>query len=148
MELTTASTPIEAFQRELLSTEKGFMLRQTLQEGSRFEAIIEGKSKLKAMAVPPVNIAEQQMKEKCKNCGLTHPPRKCPAYGDTCRACGKKNHWENVCRTKHSHNYRRNKEDSRKKKKNQETNVFGNSDSGNTIPVTVTSSLTASKYLS
>ena len=114
IKLITASTPTEAFQIELLSKEKGFTLEQTLQEGRRFEAIIEGKSKLKAMAVPPVNIAEQQMKEKCKNCGLTHPPRKRPAYGDTCRACGKKNHWKNVCRSKHSHNYRRNKEDSRK----------------------------------
>ena len=89
------------------------------------------------MAVLPVNIAEQQMKEKCKNCGLTHPPRKCPAYRDTCRACGKKNHWKNVCRSKHSHYYRRNKEGSRKlshqkKKKKQETNEFGNSDSENT----------------
>ena len=49
---------------------------------------------MKAMTVPPVNIAEQQMKEKCKNCGLAHPPLECPAYGDTCRACGKKNHWK------------------------------------------------------
>ena len=90
------------------------------------------------MTVPPVNIAEQQMKEKCKNCGLTHPPCKCPAYADTCRACGKKNHWKNVCRSKHSHNDRRNKEDSRKlgrqkkKKKSRNINEFGNSDTENT----------------
>ena len=137
IELIIASAPIEAFQRELLSKEKGFTLEQTLQEGRRFKAIIEGKSKLKAMVVPPVNIAEQQMKKKCKNCGLTHPPRKCPTYGDTCRACGKKNHWKNVCRSKHSHNDRRNKEDSRKlshqkKKKSRNINEFGNSDSENT----------------
>ena len=114
IELIIASTPIEAFQRELMSKEKGFTLEQTLQEGRRFEAVIKGKSKLKAMIVRPVNIAEQQMKNKCRDCGLTHPPRKRPACGDTCRACGKKNHWKNVCRSKHSHNYRRYKEDSRK----------------------------------
>ena len=64
IELIIASTPIEAFHRELLIKEKGFTLEQTLQEGRRFEAIIEGKSKLKSMVVPPVNIAEQQMKKK------------------------------------------------------------------------------------
>ena len=42
-----------------------------------------------------------------------------------------------MCCSKHSHNYRQNKEGSRKlshqkKKKNQETNDFGNSDSENT----------------
>lgn len=29
-----------------------------------------------------------------------HKPRECPAYGKTCRACSKSNHFASVCRTK------------------------------------------------
>ena len=41
-------------------------------------------------------------KRTCRNCGGTHPfrPRDCcPAYNSTCHKCGKKNHWQNVCRS-------------------------------------------------
>ena len=30
-------------------------------------------------------------------CGQLHPPKQCPAKGDKCRTCGKKNHWARVC---------------------------------------------------
>lgn len=33
----------------------------------------------------------------CKSCKTTHPPRKCPAFGKTCRKCGKKNHFAKAC---------------------------------------------------
>ena len=29
----------------------------------------------------------------CKYCGSNHPCRQCPAYGKTCKVCGKKNHF-------------------------------------------------------
>ena len=35
----------------------------------------------------------------CNNCGRQHAPRSCPAYGKTCRACNKMNHFEEVCRS-------------------------------------------------
>ena len=38
----------------------------------------------------------------CGCCGTEHDISKrssCPAYGSTCRACGKENHWEKVCRS-------------------------------------------------
>ncbi|XP_072175145.1 uncharacterized protein [Diadema setosum] len=41
-------------------------------------------------------------KKKCHFCGLSHPPRKCPAYGTKCKRCGKLNHWEACCRSKQS----------------------------------------------
>jgi len=37
-------------------------------------------------------------KKECGNCTTTHPPRQCPAYTDTCKACGKKGHWAKKCR--------------------------------------------------
>ena len=35
----------------------------------------------------------------CKYCGLSHErdKEKCPAWGKTCRSCGKKNHYAKVC---------------------------------------------------
>ena len=37
---------------------------------------------------------------KCSNCGKTHKrDERCPAYGSTCRGCGKKNHWVKMCRS-------------------------------------------------
>ena len=34
----------------------------------------------------------------CTNCGESHPPRQCRAYGKTCRACGLRNHFARFCR--------------------------------------------------
>ena len=43
---------------------------------------------------------------KCRNCGkgYPYPGRKtsCPAYGKSCRGCGKQNHFEAVCRSKNT----------------------------------------------
>ena len=36
----------------------------------------------------------------CKNCGTQHRPRECPAYGQECLYCHKKNHWAKVCLSK------------------------------------------------
>ena len=38
--------------------------------------------------------------KKCKFCGRIHKPRECPAYGQECHKCKKKNHWVNCCQTK------------------------------------------------
>lgn len=37
---------------------------------------------------------------KCGNCGQSHPPRSCPAYGKQCNNCKKYNHYATVCRSK------------------------------------------------
>ena len=33
----------------------------------------------------------------CRNCGLEHAPRSCPAYHDECNACGSLGHWKTCC---------------------------------------------------
>ena len=35
---------------------------------------------------------------ECPNCGIKHEPRKCPAYGQECRKCHKRNHYARKCR--------------------------------------------------
>ena len=44
-------------------------------------------------------IRKEQEREFCHNCRKQHPRRKCPAYGTSCRKCGKANHWQSVCRS-------------------------------------------------
>jgi len=36
---------------------------------------------------------------KCRYCGRQHGRKDCPAFGKTCKACGKRNHFEAVCRS-------------------------------------------------
>ena len=33
----------------------------------------------------------------CRNCGKSHQPCQCPAYGVTCNRCGKQNHYARMC---------------------------------------------------
>ncbi|XP_056000463.1 uncharacterized protein K02A2.6-like [Ostrea edulis] len=41
---------------------------------------------------------KQKVKD-CRNCGKTHDYKQCPAYGETCRKCGKLNHFAVKCRS-------------------------------------------------
>ena len=34
----------------------------------------------------------------CGKCGCTHNDSDCPAWGTTCGSCGRKNHWQAMCR--------------------------------------------------
>ena len=38
----------------------------------------------------------------CGKCGMSHPPRECPAWGKKCHKCGNKNHFSTQCRSKQS----------------------------------------------
>ena len=44
-------------------------------------------------------VSSNRSHKQCGNCGGTHAPRKCPAYGTTCSRYHKKNHWRQVCRS-------------------------------------------------
>ena len=39
---------------------------------------------------------------KYHNCGSSHQPKKCPAYGKECYKCHKKNHFSKLCRSRKS----------------------------------------------
>ena len=38
--------------------------------------------------------------KSCGNCGMSHEPKACPAFGKVCHHCGKENHFTRVCRQK------------------------------------------------
>ena len=44
-------------------------------------------------------VEENPPSKPCGRCGRKHT-QKCPAFGATCTACGKRNHYANVCRSK------------------------------------------------
>ena len=86
IELMIASTPIEAFQRELLgkadALAEGRRFEAILagrQEGRRVEAILAGRQEIQKRTSTPLNNVDQ-IGQACGNCGRTHPPRACPAY--------------------------------------------------------------------
>ena len=93
IELMIASTPIEAFQCELLEKAKGYNLTDALAEGRRFKAILAGRQEIHKRTSTPLNNVDQ-VGQACGNCGRAHPPRACPAYKDSCKFCGKIGHWK------------------------------------------------------
>ena len=97
IELMIASTPVEAFQRELLGKAKGYKLTDALSEGRRFEAILAGRQEIQKRTSTPLNNVGQ-VGQACDNCGRAHPPRACSAYKDSCTFCGKIGHWKKFCR--------------------------------------------------
>ncbi|PAA51290.1 hypothetical protein BOX15_Mlig005755g5 [Macrostomum lignano] len=44
--------------------------------------------------------SQTQSSSKCSRCGTSHGKDACPAYGKTCRKCGKQNHFQKMCRSK------------------------------------------------
>ena len=112
LELIIASTPIEEYQRVLLSKNDKYKLKDAIAEGRRFEAIIAGKKEIEQMkkeqkskrdinskSCDEENIDAQQFKlnrgqghQQCGSCRLNLAPKRCPAFGQTCSACGKLNH--------------------------------------------------------
>lgn len=47
----------------------------------------------------PSPYKQKSTNKSCVYCGLDHKPRKCPAFGQKCRKCGKLNHFAQVCRS-------------------------------------------------
>ena len=61
---------------------------------SSMPAIDAVKTKTTAGSLQP---RTGQANFNCSYCGLRHPPRKCPAYGQICHNCGRHNHFVQVC---------------------------------------------------
>ena len=105
VELVISSTPIEAFQKYLLDQPQGYSIASLLNEGRKYEAIVAGRQCLETLGsngVTNINAISHHPVSKCKNCGLRHEPRKCPAYRSRCNGCGERGHWKKFCTTARS----------------------------------------------
>ena len=56
-----------------------------------------GKMQHTARAATTTTMNNQK---KCKYCGKQHLPKQCPAFDQTCKKCGKKNHRVNYCNSR------------------------------------------------
>ncbi|KAL5017321.1 hypothetical protein ScPMuIL_006910 [Solemya velum] len=117
IELVIASTDIELFQRELLDQPKGYKIEKMLEAGRKYEAFAAGKQCIQTLeqasdTTMSISTIKPQ-RHQCGNCGLSHPPRKCPAYNDTCDFCSFKGHWEKQCRKKNGDDGKRGRNPSR-----------------------------------
>jgi hypothetical protein len=101
--------------RERLMLSKGLTLAKAVEIAKHWESVkkqqetIQGESGMNVEAVgqrkyfdkkerPRGNESFEQ--RQCKFCGFQHAPRKCPAYGEDCRSCGKRNHFASQCRNR------------------------------------------------
>ena len=57
------------------------------------------KKKFKPKDKRPQSRSQSGIRD-CKYCGTNHQPRQCPAYGKTCKHCGKKNHFAKKCHSR------------------------------------------------
>ena len=77
-------------QRKLL----GLKLVQYVAIGNQRDC---GRSKRKSKSKDRFKSRSQFGIRDCKYCGSNHQCKQCPAYGKTCKACGKKNHFAKKC---------------------------------------------------
>ena len=47
---------------------------------------------------PQAQPKTEKTQTDCGRCGYKHEPRKCPAFGQTCNSCHRKNHYAKMCR--------------------------------------------------
>ena len=107
VEQIIASTPIDAFQTELLGKDKALTLDKAIEIGRKYEAAMFSVEKLKGMASghnsgTSVDFMKKSSSNLCKNCGKDHPqePTACPARNSRCYSCGETGHWGKFCQSK------------------------------------------------
>ncbi|XP_028416022.1 uncharacterized protein K02A2.6-like [Dendronephthya gigantea] len=88
---------------------QGRILECSKQQAARIGTNSPTTPEISAIQATPANRPltsndhRQQPRGYCRNCGETwpHVPSKpCPAFGKSCRSCGKQNHFARVCRSR------------------------------------------------
>lgn len=98
--------------RERLLWESDLTLDKCLQVCRAMEISREHIKTIEGQTVEEVQALQQRIKTNkfteisCTFCGRTHKRQKakCPAFGKSCRKCGKENHFAVTCRSKVSYN--------------------------------------------
>ena len=86
-------------QKKLLGKDDKLSLQDALDICRTHEASVNHMAQLGNIG-HDAKVDMVKLRDQCKNCGGSHPykPRDgCPAYGTTCRKCGKTGHWQQVC---------------------------------------------------
>lgn len=72
---------------------------ETANKNNVAESVQLAKQDRRSGKQPKRSQHEQRSKGPCAYCGDRHPPGVCAAYGHKCARCGKKHHFEIVCRS-------------------------------------------------
>ena len=80
----------------------------------KFQGKRATKPAKKELNTPDSDNSQRSRQYKCKKCGRRHGPRSCPAYGKTCDACGKPNHFSPMCTNTPAQNKQKNEDVSQK----------------------------------
>ncbi|KAL5019152.1 hypothetical protein ScPMuIL_004874 [Solemya velum] len=103
IEQLVVGTRHHEIQKDLLGKDINLTLAQATELGRVHEASIQHMHQLSSVQDIQSDIHLITRDDKCRNCGGSHAPRprrECPAFGSTCNACGKINHWQSVCLSK------------------------------------------------
>ncbi|XP_030840818.1 uncharacterized protein K02A2.6-like [Strongylocentrotus purpuratus] len=117
-------TSIPRIRERLLMEDDGLTLKKALDLAIQIEAAMldakllkqhdvtvsasTGHSHTAHQATPVQNIkrpyhnkahSNHANSKSCSNCGRTHPPKACPAFGKRCNSCSKMHHFSSVCRS-------------------------------------------------
>ncbi|XP_054769307.2 uncharacterized protein K02A2.6-like [Lytechinus pictus] len=84
-------------QKALLSKDENLKLDEAASLARTHEASDSHMSQLNSLDRASVHDLHQS--SSCRNCGLRHPPKKCPAFKSQCHKCGMKGHWKKLCKS-------------------------------------------------
>lgn len=87
-------------QKTLISKGNDLKMDAAIKSARSYQATIRDLRPFKQPISTDVHTIQKKRSGKCEYCGWEHAPQKCPAYGKRCKQCGKKNHFERVCRQK------------------------------------------------
>lgn len=94
-----ANTEVSVVHKKLISPNNN-KTRNSKQDGSRSSGRSSNQQRPPASnsdsAPTPANSASGG-RNPCKRCGYIHKWKNCPAFGKTCAACGKQNHFAKMC---------------------------------------------------
>ena len=87
--------------------------------------VIKGKPRKLHKTKPPTKPSKDSLSDTCRKCGLAWPHKgnPCPAKGQTCKKCGKPNHFARMCLTPTSQHKLQQSSNSQKTKLRQVTTV-------------------------
>jgi hypothetical protein len=112
--------------QERLLREPDLTLQKALQICRAAEATKEQIKSLRGEIPfqPTVDVVKSrgESKTQCKNCGMQHAPRSCPAFGKKCNKCNKINHFAKVCRQTGNVHKRSSSRDNKTMHKSSEVN--------------------------
>ena len=84
--------------------QKLILVLKILNSSVKVDAIVQKKNKHNSKFHGKRNGSKHRSQSKeggnCCNCGTSHPPKCCPAYGKTCYNCNKKGHFKPLCRSR------------------------------------------------